>query len=278
MTTASAIKPFGRILLTGAAGGLGKILRERIKPWADVIRVSDLASLGEARDGEEVVQCDLSDKAAVIALMEGVDAVLHFGGISVDAPFEAIMQANILGVANLYEAVHTCGVKRVIFASSNHAVGFYRTTDMIDADMPTRPDSMYGVSKCFGESLSRYYYDRFGIETVCLRIGSSFPAPLNPRMMVTYFSYDDLVESLRCALFAPRVGHTIAFGVSNNAAKWWDNSKAAHLGFQAKDSSTQFADMFPATADYPAADDTSTIFQGGGFAMASPQYRDTSND
>ncbi|MES2152468.1 MAG: NAD(P)-dependent oxidoreductase [Pseudomonadota bacterium] len=266
-------KPFKRILLTGAAGGLGRILRDRISAWADVVRVSDLADLGPARAGEEVVQCDLADKGAVLALLEGVEAVLHFGGISVEAPFEPIMQANILGVANLYEAVHKAGTRRVIFASSNHTMGFYRTTDLVDADMPLRPDGMYGISKVFGESMSRYYYDRFGIETVCLRIGSSFPEPLNPRMMVTYFSYDDLVESLRCALMAPRVGHTIAFGVSDNPAKWWDDRKAAHLGFVAKDSSTQFAAKFPDTGAYPAADDIATTYQGGAFLLTGPQYR-----
>src|SRR4051812_17425937 len=137
MTAPSA--PFKRILLTGAAGGIGKILRDRIKPWADVIRLSDLADLGEAREGEEIVRCDLADRDAVLALMEGVDAVLHFGGISTEAPFEAIMQANILGVANLYEAIHKAGVRRVVFASSNHAVGFYKQTDIIDAMDPTRP-------------------------------------------------------------------------------------------------------------------------------------------
>jgi uronate dehydrogenase len=260
-------------LLTGAAGGLGRILRDRIKPWADVVRLSDIGALGAAREGEEIVQCDLADKAAVLAMMEGVDAVLHFGGISTEHAFEDIMQANILGTYNLYEAVHKCGVKRVVFASSNHTVGFYRTTEMVDADMPVRPDTLYGVSKCFGEALSRYYYDRLGIETVCLRIGSSFPEPANRRMMVTYFSYDDLVESLRCALFTPRVGHTIAFGVSDNPAKWWDNSKAAHLGFQARDSSAVFADRFADSADYPPAGDITTIYQGGAFLMNGPRYK-----
>lgn len=192
-------KPFKRILMTGAAGGLGKVLRDRIKPWAEIVRLSDIADMGEARPGEELVQCDLSDKAAVMKLMEGVDAVLHFGGISTEAPFEAIMQANILGVANLYEAAYKQGVKRLMFASSNHAIGYYKTTDMLDANMPTRPDSMYGISKVFGEQMSRYYYDRFGMETVCIRIGSSFPQPANKRMMSTYLSYDDLTELLRCS-------------------------------------------------------------------------------
>jgi uronate dehydrogenase len=266
-------KPFKRILMTGAAGGLGKVLRDRIKPWAEVVRLSDIADMGEARPGEELVQCDLSDKAAVMKLMEGVDAVLHFGGISTEAPFEAIMQANILGVANLYEAAHKQGVKRLMFASSNHAIGYYRTTEMLDANMPTRPDSMYGISKVFGEQMSRYYYDRFGLETVCIRIGSSFPQPANKRMMSTYLSYDDLTELLRCSLFAPRVGHTIVFGMSDNDSVWWDNRYAAHLGYRPKDSSSQFAHLFPDTADFPAQDDITTIYQGGKFLLDGPMFK-----
>jgi uronate dehydrogenase len=270
--TRAVKKPFKRILLTGAAGGLGKVLRERIKPWAEVVRLTDVGDMGEARAGEEIVRCDLADKEAVLGLMDGVDVVLHFGGISTEAPFEAIMQANILGVANLYEAVHKAGVKRVIFASSNHAIGYYKTTESVDASMPTRPDSLYGVSKCFGESLSRYYFDRFGIETVCIRIGSCFPEPSNTRMLSTWFSYDDLTEMLRCALFTPRVNHTIVMGQSDNPSTWWDNRHARHLGYQAKDSSSAYKDLFPDSAEYPAADDVTTQYQGGAFLLNGPIY------
>jgi uronate dehydrogenase len=271
MTTA-VDKPFKRILLTGAAGGLGKVLRERIKPWAETVRLTDLADMGAAGPGEEIVRCDLADREAVLGLMDGVDAVLHFGGISTEAPFAAIMQANILGMANLYEAVHKAGVKRVIFASSNHAIGFYKTTETVDASMPTRPDSLYGVSKCFGESLSRYYFDRFGIETVCIRIGSCFPEAANRRMLSTWFSYDDLTEMLRCALFAPRVNHTIVMGQSDNASTWWDNRQASHLGYKPKDSAAVFKDRFPDTAAYPDPDDVTATYQGGAFLLTGPIY------
>jgi uronate dehydrogenase len=272
MTPTPALKPFNRLLLTGAGGGLGRMLREQVKPWATTLRISDVADLGEAKAGEEIVRCDLADSAAVLAMMEGVDAVLHFGGISVEDKFEPIMQANILGLYNLYAAVHQAGVKRVVYASSNHVTGYYRTTDLVDADMPVRPDGFYGLSKCFGEALSRYYYDRFGIETVCLRIGSSFPEPRNARMMTTFLSYDDLVELIRCSLFTPRVGHTIAFGTSDNDTTWWDNSKAAHLGFKPKDSSRVFKERFPDTAERPPENDPTTIYQGGPFVTAGPMY------
>jgi uronate dehydrogenase len=271
--TKAVNKPFKRILLTGAAGGLGKVLRKRIAPWAEVVRLTDLGDLGEAQAHEELVRCDLADKAAVLALMEGVDAVLHFGGISTEAPFEDIMQANILGVANLYEAIHKAGVKRVVFASSNHAIGYYKTTETVDASMPTRPDSMYGISKCFGETMSRYYFDRFGIETVCIRIGSSFPEPTNKRMMSTWFSYDDLTEMLRCALFAPRVDHTIIMGQSDNPSTWWDNRYARHLGYRPKDSSAMFGAMLPDTAEFPDKGDITTIYQGGKFLLDGPMYK-----
>ncbi len=222
------MRRFERLLLTGAAGGLGKVLREGLKPHARILRVSDREELGPAAAGEEVVRCDLADGAAVMGLLEGVEAVAHFGGISVETRFGPILQSNIVGVYNLYEAARRHGVKRIAFASSNHVTGYYRQTETIGPDDPVRPDGLYGVSKCFGENLSRFYFDRHGIETVCLRIGSSFPVAKDRRMLATFLSYDDLVELVRCALFAPRAGHSIVYGVSNNSRKWWDNSKAAH--------------------------------------------------
>lgn len=274
MNQATSQKPFRRLLLTGAGGGLGTMLRERIRPWADVIRLSDVREIARAEAGEEVVRCDLADRDAVLALLDGVDAVLHFGGVSVEDEVDKIMQANIIGLHNLYEAVHRKGIKRVIYASSSHVVGYYPTTQVVDANAPLRPDGIYGVSKCFGEALSRYYFDRFGIETVCLRIGSSFDAPRNARMMVTFLAHDDLVELVRCALFTPRVGHTITFGVSDNAARWWDNRLASHLGFVPKHSSRSYAAHFPLDGAWPPVDDVAATFQGGPFVLAGPIYKD----
>ena len=261
---------YERVLLTGAAGGLGKVLREGLKPHVRVLRVSDRDPLGEAQKGEEVVPCELADKAAVDALVAGCDAIAHFGGISTEARFEPILQANIVGVFNLYEAARRHGVKRVVFASSNHVTGYYKQSDVIDADDPMRPDGLYGVSKCFGENLSRFYYDRHGIETACLRIGSSFPEPKDRRMLATYLSYRDLVELVRCSLYAARVGHTVVFGMSANARTWWDNSKAGHLGFKARDTSEVFRQRVESAAPPLAANDPAAIYQGGAFVHAGP--------
>ena len=262
-----------RLLLTGAAGGLGKVLRERLRPYAAVLRLSDIADLAPAAGAhEEVVPCDLSDKQAVDALVAGCDAIVHLGGVSVERPFEEILEANIKGVFHIYEAARRHGVKRVVFASSNHVIGFYEQSQKLDANVRRRPDGYYGLSKSFGEDVAQFYFDRWGIETVSIRIGSSFPEPTNVRMMASWFSYDDLVEALRVSLFTPRVGHTIAFGTSDNDTSWWDNGKAAHLGFKPKDSSRVFATMFPATAERPLADDPATIYQGGPFVTAGPMY------
>ncbi|KVU39181.1 NAD-dependent dehydratase [Burkholderia ubonensis] len=272
-STTEACKPFRRLLLTGAAGNLGCQLRGALADWADVVRVSDVAPLGDAAAHEEVRVADLADRQAVTALVDGVDAVVHLGGISVDAPFDDLLEANIRGTYNLYEAARKHGVKRIVFASSNHAIGFHPVTEVLDADAPQRPDSLYGVTKCFGEALSRYYFDRFGIETVCLRIGSSFEAPKNPRMLVTYLSYRDFIELVRCSLLTNRVGHVVVYGVSDNPVKWWDNTKAGFLGFRPRDSSEQFAGRFALTAPSADLDDPAQRFQGGGFVVGEPMER-----
>ncbi|MGZ5195668.1 MAG: NAD-dependent epimerase/dehydratase family protein, partial [Ramlibacter sp.] len=225
-----------KLLLTGAAGGLGQVLRQSLKPYAPAMRLSDVAPMTPAGPGEEVVSCNLADKAAVDSLVRGCDAIVHLGGVSVERPFEEILEANIKGIFHLYEGARRHGVKRVVFASSNHVIGFHQQGEIIDADCLKRPDTYYGLSKSYGEDLSRFYFDRYGIETACVRIGSSFPEPKDRRMLVTWLSYRDLTELVRCCLFAPRLGHTIVYGVSNNRDKWWDNSKAAHLGYVPQDS------------------------------------------
>jgi uronate dehydrogenase len=258
-----------RLLLTGAAGGLGLVLRESLKPYAAVMRLSDRAEMAPPGEGEEVVPCELADKAAVDRLVQGCDAIVHMGGVSVERPFEEILEANIRGVFHIYEGARRHGVKRVVFASSNHVIGFHPQGEMIDADCARRPDSYYGLSKSYGEDLSRFYFDRYGIETACLRIGSSFPEPKDRRMLVTWLSYRDLTELVRSCLFAPTVGHTIVYGMSVNREKWWDNSRAAHLGFVPQDSSEPFREKVEALPPLDPADPAGK-FQGGGFVKLGP--------
>ena len=267
--TASSSSSFDRLLLTGAAGALGRVLRQSLKPLTRQLRLSDIAVMDPAAANEEVIRCDLADAAGVDALLKDVDAVVHMGGISVEGPWEPILAANIIGLHNLYEAARKNGVKRVIFASSNHAIGFNPRSRRIDATGPVRPDGNYGVSKAFGEALSRFYWDRYGIETVCLRIGSSFPEPKDRRMLITWLSYDDMAELVRCSLTAPKVEHTIVFGASNNRDSWWDNSHAAHLGFKPTSSSESYRAAMEAL---PPVDpnDRAEIYQGGGYVKMGP--------
>lgn len=261
---------FRRLLLTGAAGGLGRVLRPRLKAYCDTLRLSDIADLGAAADGEELRPAKLEDGPAVSALVDGVDAVVHLGGVSVEGPFEPILQANIVGVYHLYESARRHGVRRIVFASSNHVTGFYRQDEVLTPDDPVRPDGFYGISKAFGENLSRFYFDRYGIETVCLRIGSSFPAPKDRRMLATWLSYDDLERLVVAALTAPLAGHTIVYGMSDNRTVWWDNTSAAHLGYVPKDSSEPF--RAETEARQPTLDlrDPAVLFQGGGFVTQGP--------
>ncbi len=271
MPTPAASRPrIARLLLTGAAGGLGQVLRPRLKAYCDVLRVSDIASMPAAAAGEEVVVAALQDAAAVHTLLRGVQAVVHLGGVSVEGPFEPILQANIVGVYNLYEAARQHGARRIVFASSNHVTGFYRQDEVINARMPMRPDGHYGLSKAFGENLAQFYFDRYGVETVSLRIGSSFAAPKDRRMLATWLSHDDLERLVVAALGAPVVGHSVIYGMSDNTTTWWDNTAARHIGYRAQSSSEPFRAALE--AHQPAIDpsDPAALYQGGGFVTKGP--------
>lgn len=270
MSATPAPLSLGRVLLTGAAGGLGRELRTRLRKRATLLRVSDVAKMDAAGEGEEVVQCPLEDRAGVRKLLEGIDCVVHLGGISTEQPFDAIVQANIIGLYNVYEAARLNGVKRIVFASSNHVTGYYRQDEVIDPSMPVRPDGYYGISKAFGENLSRFYFDRYGIETVCVRIGSSFPEPRDRRMLATWLSYDDLERLVVAALTAPVAGHTIVYGMSDNTTTWWDNTSAKHLGYKPQDSSERFRAAKEAAQPKLDLNDPAAIYQAGGFVHMGP--------
>jgi uronate dehydrogenase len=269
MPAVTAIR-FRRLLLTGAAGGLGRALRPRLQRYCDALRLSDIADLGSPAAGKELHRVALQDRAAMLALLRDVDAVVHLGGVSTESAFEPILDANVVGVFNLYEAARRNGVRRIVFASSNHVTGFYRQDEVLDAKAPLRPDGLYGVSKAFGENLSRLYWDRHRIETVCLRIGSSFPEPKDRRMLATWLSYDDLERLVVASLSAPVVGHTVVYGMSANRTIWWDNRHAAHVGFRAEDSSEPFRAALEARQPALDPDDPATVFQGGTFVRTGP--------
>jgi uronate dehydrogenase len=259
-----------RILLTGAAGGLGQALRPRLKANCQVLRSADRVAFGLADEQEELVLAELADASAVMAMMKDVDAVVHLGGVSTEAAFEPILQANIIGMYNLYEAARKQGVRRIIFASSNHVMGYYKQSETINASHPPRPDGLYGVSKAFGEDLSRFYFDRYGIETACVRIGSSFPEPKDRRMLASWLSYDDLHRLITACLTTPVLGHSIVYGTSKNAVSWYDNDQAKHIGYHPQDSSDIYRDAVFARTQAPDLTDPAVQYQGGGFVKLGP--------
>ncbi len=272
MSLPSAPTPalFGRLLLTGAAGGLGRQLRPRLKAHCAQLRLSDIADLGVAAAGEELVPAALERADDMLRLLDGVDAVVHLGGVSVEGPFAPILSANIVGAYNLYEAARRHGVKRIVFASSNHVTGFYKQSETIDARMPVRPDGHYGLSKAFGENLAQFYFDRYGVETVSLRIGSSFAEPKDRRMLATWLSFDDLERLVVASLTAPVVGHTVVYGMSDNTTTWWDNTPARHIGFRALDSSEPFRAALQRRQPVLDPRDPAVVYQGGGFVKQGP--------
>jgi uronate dehydrogenase len=259
-----------RLLLTGAAGGLGRELRRRLPAHCAVLRLSDVAPVADLAPGEEWMQADLADAGAVMAMLEGVDAVVHMGGVSTEQPWEAILPANIVGAYNLYEAARRHGARRVVFASSNHVTGFYRQDEVIAAGAPPRPDGLYGLSKAFGEDLAQLYFDRHGIETVSLRIGSSFAAPRDRRMLHTWMSFDDLERLVVAALTAPAVGHSVICGVSANPHVWWDNTPARHIGYVPHDSSAPWVAEIERSTPPGDPGDPAVIYQGGAFVRQGP--------
>ena len=229
--------PYDTILITGAAGRLGTQLRRGLAPLARRLRLADVSEIADLQPNEEALVFDLADEAAVLRATEGVDAIVHFGGVPLERPWQDILDANIRGSYHIYEGARKNGVKRVVYASSVHAIGYHTLDAHIDTDAPARPDSLYGVSKCFVEALSRFYWDKFGLESVCLRIFSSFPEPADRRMLWSWLSFEDCIRLVTASLTAPHVGHTISFGLSDNAVKPVDNARAGHLGYVARDNS-----------------------------------------
>ncbi len=257
---------FNRILLTGAAGALGTMLRNELPRLCDKLRISDREDMDNPTATEEAIQCDLADREAAAALTRDVDMIVHMGGIALEDNFDKILHSNMLGFYNLFEQARKNGVKRIVWGSSNHAIGFYPRTQTIDASATPKPDTLYGVSKVFGEGLAQFYFDKFGMETVSIRIGSCFPEPLDRRMLGTWLSYWDLTQIVEKALRAPKTGHLIIYGASDNDEKLWDNRMASSIGYQPKDNAEIFREKVEAVTPLPDRDDPTFMYHGGGYA------------
>ncbi len=256
-----------KLVLTGAAGRLGGVLREPLAKMADQLVTTDIQDTvgSELLPNETYIKADLSMYDEIAKVIEGADMVVHFGAIGDEAPFNAILQANIIGAYNVWEAAYQNGVKRVVYASSVHAVGMHHKNDGIGLDAPHRPDTYYGLAKCFAEDLGSLYWDKRGVESVHMRIFSCANVT-NARALGTWLSYDDLIHMTQRAIDTPSVGFTIVYGLSNNDRAMVDNSKAAFLGYKPKDNAEQFAEQILASEPTADPQDKAQQCLGGPFA------------
>jgi uronate dehydrogenase len=258
-----------RVLITGAAGNIGRELRAGLRGHYPVLRLLDLAPQETAGPGEELVTLDLNDRPKTEAAMKDIDAVIHLAAIASEASFEDILSGNLTTTYSVFEAARRAGVRRVVFASSNHVTGFYPRKETVGPDDPVRPDSFYGVSKAFGEALGRLYSEKYGLEVVCLRIGTFAERPTRPRQLSTWLSPRDCLQLVRCCLDAPAVGFTIVYGVSANTRSWWKDDAVATLGYQPQDNAEEFA----AQVEEPPPGARSRLadrLQGGSFVENDP--------
>jgi uronate dehydrogenase len=257
-----------RVLITGAGGGIGRSLRESLRGVYPVLRLSDRVALVGPGNGEEVDCADLTDTAAVERIVAGVDGIVHLGGISGEDAWEAILQSNIVGTYNLFEAARRAGVSRIVVATSNHAVGFYPRDQRIDHRVVPRPDSRYGVSKAFAEALASLYADKHGIGFLCTRIGNFGLQPIDKRRLAIWISPRDYTQLVRIGLEHPDIRYEIVYGVSNNRRSWYDNSNAERLGYRPQDASEPFAEAVLAAEAGQPADAIAERYQGGTFCAA----------
>jgi uronate dehydrogenase len=247
----------GPVLVTGAAGRIGAALRERLPDLGWQLRCFDREAVPDGIVGDLASADDL-DRAT-----QGVAAIVHLAGVPTEAPWPAIRDANIDGLVALFEAARRNGVRRVVYASSKHATGFTPVRDDLPGDAAPRPDTLYGVSKAFGEALGRYYVDRYGMQVACLRIGTFADEPRDVRTLSTWLSPGDCARLVDASLRAPDLDYAVVWGISANTRRTWNLDSAYALGYRPIDDAEQYADRL----EHPQPDPSDGLV-GGGFTSS----------
>ncbi len=254
-----------RLLLTGAAGEIGSVLRPALRGAAPHLRLQDIRPIADLGEGEEAMQGDLAEPGVAEAAMEGVDCVLHLAGIprETGGTPEQILHANVLGCHAVFEAARKAGVRRLIFASSNHVIGFHPADRPVGTTEPPRPSGLYGASKVWGEALGRLYADKHGIEVACLRIGAFRARPGNARELGGWISHRDMAQLARRCVEAPPFHFLVLYGVSANRRALWggDEAARAHLGYVPQDDAEAYAAEIEGIAPEPGS--VASRFHGG---------------
>ena len=255
-----------KIVLTGAAGRLGSYLREPLTKLADQLVSTDINSdIGKLYTGETFVKANLEDLKAFEKMLKGAEMVVHFGAFVDEAPFEKLLGPNFIGAYNIWEAARRNNVRRVIYASSIHAVGMYPKNETISINAPHRPDTFYGLAKCFAEDLGRMYWEKCGLESVCLRILSCAQVT-STRALGSWLSYDDLIHLVTRAVDTPTTEFSIIYGVSKNDRSPINNSESKFLGYRPKDNAEIFANKILADQQEANPADLGQTRHGGPFA------------
>ncbi|MEQ1649962.1 MAG: NAD(P)-dependent oxidoreductase [Hyphomicrobiaceae bacterium] len=255
------------VLLTGAGGDVGKRITPLLKAVYPKVILSDMTKPSDLM-GCEFRLAELSDRAAVEKTVAGVDGIIHLGGFSVEGPWDTILNANIVGCYNLFESAHKAGVKRIIFASSNHAVGYYPRADKIPTNVNVLPDSRYGVSKAFGEALGAMYAMKHGMGVTSLRIGNVGEQPIDVRRLAIMLHPEDLIQLIRIGLEHPDIAYEVFYGASGNTRAWWDNSRAQAFGYRPKHNAETQAPHAEAEQKKATPHPVGDYYQGGTFCSA----------
>ncbi len=232
-----------RVLVTGAAGTIGRALRDELHQRYR-LRLMYHRTVLPQQGRDEVIVADITDLAQMEAACEGMDAVVHLAADpGTGAPWSSILPKNIVGAYNIYEAAQRCGVDCVVFASTNHVMGMYEQDGVPQRPelLPVRPDGYYGASKAFGEALGRYYSDAFGLRVICLRIGSFVPQPTAPRTLATWLSSRDMAQ-LTWRSIESRIPFGVYNAISGNTRRYWDITSAQReLGYEPEDNAEDYA-------------------------------------